>query len=343
MRTEDLTTPTVPVRYVALVLEATDAHGVRSADLLAAAGISRAHLDDPSARISLVQTAMLLTAAVRLTGQPALGYEMGLNSSLTSHGIMGFGMMTSPTVGDAVRMGVEFLQLRVPVLSAQLRVEGDVAAVEVTETFPLGELRRILFDTFLVKLARLAPSLTGGQVGYDDVELWFDYPEPEYHAAFAEQLPPMRFDMGSNEMRAQARVLDLRLETADPLHAKLVEEQCRRELEQLGLAGDIVGQVRATLRGSDGGYPTLVEVAELLHVSPRTLRRRLQERGTSYAQLLDAARRADAIRLLTTTALSVEQVGTQLGYADARGFRRAFSGWTGTSPSEFREAQRALA
>ncbi len=334
--------PTVPVRYAALVLEAAEAYGVSPADVLAAAHISPDQLDDPSARLSLLHTAALLFTAIDLTGDPALGYEMGLNSSLTSHGIMGFGMMTSPTVGDAVRLGIEFLQLRVPVLSAELRVDGDVAAVAVTETFPLGDLRRVLFDTFLVKLARLAPALTGGRVGFDDVELWFDYPEPEYHARMRDRLPTMRFDMGSNEMRADAGVLALRLETADPLNAKLVEEQCRRELEQLGLDGDVVGQVRAALNSAEDGYPTLIDVAELLHVSPRTLRRRLHERGTSYAQLLDAARRAGAIRLLTTTALSVEQIGMQLGYADARGFRRAFSAWTGTSPSDFREAQRTL-
>jgi AraC-like DNA-binding protein len=265
---------------------------------------------------------------------------MGLDSSLTSHGIMGFGMMTSSSVREAIRLGVEFLQLRVPVLSAELRVADDIAAISVVETVALGELRQVLFDTFLVKLARIGPSLTGGSIGFDDVELWFDYEEPEYYQRMRDRLPRVSFEMGSNEVRFDASVLDRRPDTADPINAKLIEQQCRRELEQLGLAGDLVGQVRAVLRNADEGYPTLVEVARLLHTSSRTLRRRLHDRGTTFQQILEGVRRAEAIRLLTCTALSVEQVGRQLGYSDASSFRRAFYGWTDTNPSDFREGHR---
>lgn len=332
----------MPVRYAELVLEVADARGADGEGLLDASGIAAELLGDPDARVPVSSMATLVRRAIDATGEPGLGYEIGLGSSLTSHGIMGFGMLASPTVRDAILLGVEFLQLRVPVLSAALRVDGDVAAVSVVETVPLGDLRQVLLDTFLVKLARLGRALADGRLGSQDLELWFDYARPAYHERLADRLPPMRFGMGSNEVRFDAAVLELRPATADPANARLVERQCRRELDQLGLDGDVVGQVRAALRRSDDGYPTLGQVAEHLHTSSRTLKRRLQARGTSFHRLLDDTRRADAVRLLTSTTLTVEQVARRLGYAEASGFRRAFQSWTGTTPGDYRDRQHAV-
>jgi AraC-like DNA-binding protein len=150
----------------------------------------------------------------------------------------------------------------------------------------------------------------------------------------------MSFGMGANALRFPAALLDHRPDTADPTNVKFVEDQCRRELAHVGLPTDLVAQVRAELRVTDDGYATLTEVAEALHLSTRTLKRRLRDHGTSFNELLDGARRAEAIRLLTTTSLPIEQVTRRLGYSDPRSFRRAFQGWTGSSPGRFRDGHR---
>ena len=116
----------------------------------------------------------------------------------------------------------------------------------------------------------------------------------------------------------------------------MVEEQCRLELEQLGLGSDLVAQVRAALRDPRDGFPDLETVAERLHMSSRTFKRKLQEHGTGFRELVEAARRAEAIRLLNTTGLSVAQIAGRLGYADASSFSRAFHKWTSTTPGAFR-------
>ena len=340
MKTDDLAKPTVPVGYAMMLLEAVEAHGIAPRRLLDAAGVEPHLLEDPAERVSVIEIAALMDRAIELTGEPGLGYELALSSSVMSHGIMGFGMMVCESLREAIKLGTEFLHLRVPVLTAELREVDGVAAVSVVETVELGDLREVMFDLFLVKLARIGRTLTDHRLGLDQVELWFDYPEPPYHARFRDRLPPMAFDMGANELRFDARLLDRRPDTADARHARQVEEQCRREVEQLGIPDDVVGQVRAVLLAAEDGYPTLVEVADLLHTSTRTLKRRLHAHGTTFHQLLDATRRAEAIRLLTGTVLSVEQVARRLGYADSSSFRRAFQAWTDSTPSTFREDHR---
>ena len=85
-----------------------------------------------------------------------------------------------------------------------------------------------------------------------------------------------------------------------------------------------------------GGVPDLDTIAERLSMSSRTVKRRLAEHGTSFRQLVETARKAEAVRLLSATALSVAQVAENLGYADASSFSRAFQKWTSTTPGAFR-------
>jgi AraC-like DNA-binding protein len=239
-------------------------------------------------------------------------------------------------VREAIALGERFLPLRLPMVSMRLTVEGPTGVIEVVETAPVGTIRQVLIDLFLVGLSRMAPTLTDRRSRPEDMELWFDSAEPDYYARFRDRLPVMRFEMGANQARFPASDLDLPLETANHITASMVEEQCRLELEQLGLGSDLVAQVRAALRDQHDGFPDLETIAERLHMSGRTFKRKLHEHGTGFRELVEAVRRAEAIRLLNTTALSVAQIARRLGYADASSFTRAFHKWTSTSPGAFR-------
>jgi AraC-like DNA-binding protein len=336
MKQGDASKPFVPVIYGVLILEVAQEHGVKREALLAAAGVPAPLLDDPNGRLTRLQAAGLLVQALKLCREPALGYEIGLHSSLTSHGLMGYGLISSSTLRQAIELAVKFLQLRLPMFSMKLATDGAYAAIEITEAVPLSaDTRQCLFDLFLVGMARVAPALTGYRM--PDIELWFDCAEPAYYARYKARLPKTRFGMGANQLRFRATYLDQHLDTANPVTAKMVEEQCKRELEQLGFAGDLVGQVRVALRNAARGYPDLEKVSKLLHMSSRTLKRKLQEHGTSFHQLLEDARRAESIRLLRTTSLTVEQIAERLGYSDPSNFCRAFRKWTAATPNGFRD------
>lgn len=342
MRQDDIGRPFVPVVYGVLIQDVAERHGVDRQALLAAAAVPPGLLDDPNGRLSQLQAGTMLYQAIALSREPALGYEIGLHSSLTSHGLMGYGMISSSTLREAIGLSVKFLQLRLPMFRMRLFTDGGHAVIEISEAMPLNAaVRQCLFDLFLVGMARVAPALTGFRM--PEIELWFDGAEPAYYARYRERLPPVRFGMGANQLRFRSTYLDLRPDTANPVTAKMVEEQCRRELEQLGFAGDVSGQVRAMLCNAQGDYPGLEQVAGRLHMSSRTLKRKLREQNTSFHQLLEETRRAESIRLLRTTALSVEQIAERLGYSDPSNFCRAFRKWTAASPNGFREQRQGRA
>jgi AraC-like DNA-binding protein len=148
----------------------------------------------------------------------------------------------------------------------------------------------------------------------------------------------VRYDQPANELDFDAAVLDWPLTTADPAALQLAREQCERALEALGFDGGIVARVRPLISRSGGGFRSLDEVAARLHVSPRTLKRRLAERATTFSTLLDQARLERAQRLLASPRLSLEEIAERAGYSDVTNFTRAFRRWTGTTPAAYRRS-----
>ncbi|HJR90142.1 MAG TPA: AraC family transcriptional regulator [Aeromicrobium sp.] len=327
--------PAVPVAYGLHIAEVAASFGV-GPELFDAAGIAPDAIADPDGRLTAMQAGSLLLRGMELTGEPGFGYEIGLRSSLTSHGVMAFGLLTSATLRDAIELGVEYGHVRLPMLQLQLVEDGVQAGVDVQQTFPVGAVRQCLFDLFLVGLARMTPALTGRAM--DTVELWFEGPEPEHFARYRDRLPPARFGTGVNQIRFAAEFLDLPFDTANEVASQVAQQQLAGELTRIGLSGeDLLGRVRAQLAA--GGSFALIDVARAMHVSPRTLKRRLSEHGVTFHALVSDLRRAEAMRLLRHSVLTVEQIGAQLGYSDAGNFCRAFKRWTGTTPGAFRRGQ----
>lgn len=341
MKAEDLHKPAIPVAYGHLILTVAEGLGVARATMLEGLNIPANLLDTADGRLSMLQANSLLYRGLRLSGNPAFGYEIGLHSSLTTHGFIGYGLLSYPTLRAAAEFGGKFLALRLPNLHLRVYAEGTQGVVEVSETLMLGAVRQCMFDLFLVGLWRMVPVLGAQQAAAQkQVELWFDYPQPEYAQHYRERLPRMQFATGANQLRFPAHLLDLPLNTADPLTARLVTQQCEQELTALGYTGDIAAQVRALLAAPRDGYPDLDAIANRLHLSSRTLKRRLQQRGLGFQQLLDEARRRDALRLLDDASLGIEQIALRVGYSDPANFTRAFRKWTGLAPSAYREQGR---
>src|SRR6201999_3029242 len=90
-----------------------------------------------------------------------------------------------------------------------------------------------------------------------------------------------------------------------------------------------------------GQRPTIHDIARELHISSRTLQRRLQDAGYSFQQVLEDARHQLARHYLNSSLLELSETAYLLGYEDANSFGRAFRTWEGISPAHWRDVQRA--
>jgi AraC-like DNA-binding protein len=106
---------------------------------------------------------------------------------------------------------------------------------------------------------------------------------------------------------------------------------------------EMVLRVRNALRDARTASPSLPEIAHTLHLSPRTLHRRLGEEGSSFQAIKDALRRDLAIERLTKTTKTLTAVAAELGFADTAAFYRAFLRWTGMAPAHYRRRHPPMA
>jgi AraC-like DNA-binding protein len=84
---------------------------------------------------------------------------------------------------------------------------------------------------------------------------------------------------------------------------------------------------------SSGAFPSMAVCAKMLHVSPKTLTRRLSEEGTSFREIRDTLRKRLSNAYLKIRKISIQETAYMLGYSDSANFRRAFRRWLGIPPN----------
>ncbi|MGW6823622.1 AraC family transcriptional regulator [Streptomyces sp. NPDC055005] len=147
---------------------------------------------------------------------------------------------------------------------------------------------------------------------------------------------PVAFDAPENAITVGNEDLDRRRAPCDPELGALHRAYADRLLHELSTAVTIGERVRQWLEHAplDGTGPA--EPGRELNLSARTLRRALQEEGTSWRVLLDAARHARARRLLETTDLPLDRIAPLVGLSGATALVRAFTRWEGITPGTYR-------
>ncbi len=319
----------LPAAYVRDVVVLAGRWNVPASALLADLPVREAELTDPTTRVPLRVAEAIVLRALELTREPALAFHMGTQMRLSSHGFLGFAAMTAGTARAALELAVRYASTRTSAIGLALYVEGDTASLVIEERTPLGALREFAVIALIVGIWQLGQALTGQPLdGVGECA----FPEPDYLRAVPHG-GRLRFDRPSHRLVFPAAVLDLPLRTADAVATRLAIEQCERELAAVVDAG-VVGRVRGLLAAEH--VPTLPEAARELHVSPRTLKRKLAERGTTFSALRDDVLRQRALLLLDNRALSIGEVAARLGYTELPSFTRAFRKWTGMTPNAYR-------
>ncbi len=331
--------PTLPAIHAHHLAELAQRWQVEPAELLEGTGVSEEDLTDAERRLDIPTYQHIIRRARALTGEPALGIYFGLDMRVSSHGLLGYAALTSATVGDALRLAVRYVPTRTTAIGLRVTEAGDQAALVVEENVDFGDARDAVLFAFTMGLWQIARTATGVPV---TGEVDFPFPRPSYLDRFTSVLPTApRFDQPRTRIVFAKEVLLLPMSMSDPAALQIAREHCEQELRGLGFGGDVVERLRAVLPlEGGGGYRTLDDCARALHMSERTLKRRLAAHGTSFTSVLDDIRCEAAVMWLRDENASHADIAEQLGYADASAFSRAFRRWTGMTPAAFQKQAR---
>jgi AraC-like DNA-binding protein len=321
-----------PAVHTLQLIDVVARWNVTAEELLSPLGLSREAVTDPAVRLSLPVIQQLVARARALTGEPGLGFYLGLQMRISSLGYLGFAAMTAATLREAIEIGVRYAPTRTAAVGLRLHVEGPAAALVIEERADLGSVRDVVLQWLIVGLVQIGEALTGKTLeGSVDIA----GPAPSYFDRFVNTLSGVvRFGQPETRLLFDAENLDLPLVMRDPAALKLAQQQCERELDALGYPQRTAAAVRRALADR---LLTVDEVARQLGQSQRTLKRRLAAEGTTYSQILDEERRERALLLIRSPALSLDQVAEHAGYTDLANFTRAFRRWTGKTPAAYRK------
>jgi AraC-like DNA-binding protein len=313
--------------------EVVKAWGVSPDEILSELGLDREALAVPGAQIPVETFVALVETARARTGEPALGVFLGLQMRAPAHGYLGFAAMTAATLRQALEIATRFAPTRTNAIRLSLHTNDTQASLVFEERADFGPARDAILLSLIIGLWQIGNNLTAKDLtGSAD----FSFERPAYVDRFPQFDGLARFGQPVNQLVFDAPQLDLPLVTADPGSLRLAYEQCERSLEALGAEEHVLERVRQLVLRQEGGCRSLEEVATLVHVSPRTLKRRLASQGVTYTDLLDEQRRERALLLLRSPMLSLDDVAAGLGYSDTANFSRAFRRWIGASPGAYR-------
>jgi len=311
-----------------------ESFGVACEPILKTAKLSRADLEDPTLSVPFADLDRLVGLCVRETECPHFGLLLGQYVNLQTFGVAGRVARNAPSVGAALNdLAAYFV----------LHDNGGAINVSIHEgsvTFSYGVHATGLrngdqaYDMAVAAMANVMRQLCGSTWRPDAVLLPRRRPKNirPYRDYF---MAPLRFDSILAAIVFPERCLTQPIVDADPLLRTLLADNASTALARRDpvMHGDVRKAIRLLLLTRQCSR---AEVARRLGLHERALGRRLQATGTTFQRLLDDTREEIARQLLCDTDIPVARVATALGYGDATVFTRAFTRWTGCTPSVFR-------
>ena len=329
-----LAAETLSGHYLAMLCQHMSTKGISAEQLINGSTLRVEDLDASGLQVPLQTCLLVFANAQRLAPDPALGLHLGKLLNIRSHGFLGYAVLSSRTIGEAADLAVRYFRTRTSLLEIRLFREGEMAVIQLDERAPLGPLKTLILDALMSLFIVCGQQLTGRRFS---AEMRLAYAEQAHHAELRTLLGNrLSFDCAFTQVRFPHTGLGVALGLPDPQLLEMAKAQCEAELQRLHDEGGLLPEVRRLAKQYLAEQASLERVAEALHLSPRTLRRRLMELGTSFQMILEQLRRGHAVELLLHSTLSVEQIASELGYLDPSNFGRAFRRWTGQSPRAYR-------
>lgn len=313
------------------------ARGEYSMALFRGMGLTPEALDkQPDFLVSYRQISTVVHRALRQPAGEGLGHRVGRRRTTVSVGLPGLALMTSGSVREAC----EFLARHPWAFGTPVRVEaafepGLGLVITASSGFADCAIEDFLVEEFFCSLMSLLRGVVGPSFNASMVELVGSpgVRTDELRDFFGAEVACMR---GSNRLVIDAELAHTVPSSADAVVMQGVALMLKHRVVPPRLS-DVVATIEQLLREQLSDPPTLMQVADLLHTSERTLRRKLGEQQTSYQELLDVVRKDHALGLLQGEGVQLSSVAAALGFSDVRNLRRAVRRWTGQAPTSLRK------
>ena len=315
--------------------------GVSAAAVLRRAGLPQGCSKEPRVLLKTEELFALWRAIGEVSTNPAIGLQLGSETRTERFHPVGLAALSSENYGTAIDQMARYKQLTCP---EEILQEKDDQEWTIQFRWLLADEVEppVLIECAFAWVLSTARVGTGTRLS----PLRLEFVQPRAHVKTIERHFGCSVTCGAprNAIVFHAADAERPFVTRNAELLGLLAPQFEEELKQENNDENFVERVRMAIQQRlTGRRPTVEDVADALHISSRTLQRRLQEEGSSFQRVLDEARHLLARRYLNNSVLELNEAAYLLGYEDGNSFVRAFRTWEGIPPARWREKHRARA
>jgi AraC-like DNA-binding protein len=318
-----------------------DELGVRASAVLRNAGLPQGLMNQPRALLKTDELFALWRAIGEVSANPAIGLLLGTETKTERFHPIGLAALSSENFGAAIDQMSRYKQLTCP---EEILQEKDDEEWSIQFRWLLAEEVEppVLVECCFAWVLSIARHGTGTRL----LPLRAEFVQPRRHAKTIERHLgcPVVFGSPRNAIVFRAADAERPFVTRNAELLGMLAPQFEEELKHKNGDENFVERVRLAIQQKlTGQRPTIEDIADALHVSSRTLQRRLQDEGSSFQRVLEESRHQLARHYLNNSVLELNEAAYLLGYEDGNSFVRAFRHWEGVPPARWREQQRARA
>jgi AraC-like DNA-binding protein len=315
--------------------------GVPVSAVLRRAGLPLEFAKLPRVLMSTEELFAFWLAIGEVSTNPAIGLQLGTETKTERFHPVGLAALSSENLGAAIDQMARYKQLTCP---EEIRQQMDDEEWSIQFHWLLAEELEpaVLIECAFAWVLSIARHGTGTRLSPLRVELV----QPRAHVRAIERHFGCPVDSGAARNALVFRSSDAgrTFVTRNAELLAMLAPQFEKELKQENGDENFVERVCIAVQQKlTGRRPTIEDIADALHLSSRTLQRRLQEEGFSFQRVMEEARHQLARQYLNNSVLELNEAAYLLGYNDANSFVRAFRTWEGVPPARWREEQRARA
>lgn len=329
--------PDTSASYVLKGLTIMDEVGIDRDLMLEGTGIIPSDLDAPNGLVASRKIARLIRNVETTTGLQGVGLFFGCRLGIASHGMLGVAAISQKNWKDIVTLLSEFCRSRYHALHVEPCERDGLIGVRYHVDTEDVDYARYIAELFCATLFRNILHFSGMPLEKMELAMNFVHGAPEYVSLY-NNLFGMRanFDQEYNELLIKKELMWTHIEYENPETSLVAEKICKESLPEAAET-TYISRVAKIIEESDIGV-SFTDVAKILCVGERTLRRKLSDEGSNFREITEGKKRVWATDYLRDARLSVSDVAKKLGFYDTASFCKAFKKWNGMTPKVYRDS-----
>ena len=311
--------------------------GIDPGPLFKEAGLNTKSLDNPLVRYPVKEGSLVWMRASEILDDSAFGLAIAEVWQPSDFHALGCAFMASGTLRDALNRLVRYNAVVYDVISYTLTEQDGRAILSYNSVHGALNEPAILEDTRWAVVLDACRRVYGADLDPLEVTFWHSEPGSAMDEFLAYFHCPLQFGEPVACMTFPSEVLDRPLtgsnrELALSLDRTLVDYVATLQRD------DIVSHAKSAIsKYLPSGNIDSGVFASSLHMSPRSLQRKLAAEDTTFRKLVDEVRKELAEGYLADNSLTLTEISYLLGFSSQAAFARAFKRWTGVTPQMFRD------